>query len=137
MEIVKLTVLNEELKALESMQQSEQEWVRMRLEKPYSEYSEIKQRQFCHVTISNSYNYNGQTATTDMITHQTGELFNEIKGKFASLTLSEIQSAFKNGLNGVYGPFFGLCGKTYHFFLKSLYSNENRQKSWLAYFEKI
>lgn len=64
---------------------------------------------------------------------QTEALYGELNGKFTSLTMPEIGNAFKMGIRGEFGSFFGLCAKTYHQFIKSYYEHAERHKAIEAY----
>jgi hypothetical protein len=66
---------------------------------------------------------------------QTQALCSELKGRYGELTLPEVQSAFKRGIRGDFGPWFGFCSKTYHQFLKGFFDLPDRGKAWLAYLE--
>jgi len=130
--IVKNTLLPDEVAIIESLPKVDRDYVMLRTEQPYSAYSIINQKSFCTDVVRRCYNYCGQNGA-DFIEIQSKELFEQISGRYATLTLSEISKAFKDGLDGLYGPYFGICGKTYTLFLKSFFEDNKRQKAWLEY----
>lgn len=79
---------------------------------------------------------NGQP-DSKILQFQTQVLFNELSGKYKSLTLSEIREAFRIGIRGETGPYFGLCAKTYHQFIKHWFEREERGKAWELYISKV
>jgi hypothetical protein len=68
---------------------------------------------------------------------QTEALFNELKGKFGALTLPEVNEAFRRGIRGESGPFFGMCPKTYHQFIKWFFDLPERGKAWIEYLNSL
>lgn len=62
---------------------------------------------------------------------QTQALCKELKGKYGEFTLPEVQEAFRRGIRGEFGPWFGFCGKTYHQFLKGFWDLPGRGQAWL------
>lgn len=68
---------------------------------------------------------------------QSQVLFNELTGKYKSLTLSELREAFRLGIRGETGPYFGLCAKTYSQFIKWWFDKDERGKAWQIYIDKV
>lgn len=68
---------------------------------------------------------------------QSQVLFNELTGKYKSLTLSELREAFRLGIRGETGPYFGLCAKTYSQFIKWWFDKDERGKAWELYISKV
>lgn len=99
--------------------------------------SEPEIKRECAKIISQSFAYispNGQTSA-EILTYQTNELFNALKGRYSTLTLPEVQRAFKMGLNEEFGVYFGMCGKSYNLFLKSYFDNPERGHQWNKYLD--
>lgn len=102
-------------------------------------YSEGELKRECSTIIGRAFTYstpNGQPSP-DVLQHQSNELFNALKGRYSTLTIPEVQKCFKYGLDGVYGAYFGLCGKTYSQFLKGYFDNPERGREWLKYLDDI
>ncbi len=68
---------------------------------------------------------------------QTEALFKELNGKYSLLTLPEVKEAFRRGIRGESGPFFGLCPKTYHQFLKWFYELPDRNSAWQSHLTQL
>jgi len=68
-----------------------------------------------------------------VLAYQTEALFSELKGVFTNLTLPELKESFRRGIRNDSGQYFGLCGKTYHQFIKWFYNLPERQKSWVDF----
>lgn len=64
---------------------------------------------------------------------QTQALLLEFKGKYADLTIKEVQEAFNRGIRGEFGLYFGMCPKTYNQFIKNYYELPERSKAWIEY----
>ncbi len=79
---------------------------------------------------------NGQ-ADSKILTAQAESLFNELKGKYRTLTPLELKECFRLGIRGESGPYFGLCAKTYAQFLKWWFDKEDRQKAWTKYIDLV
>jgi hypothetical protein len=60
-----------------------------------------------------------------------------IMSQFNDLTIEEAKKAFYDGLDNVYGDYYGLCAKTYKFFLKSFKTQINRSKAWLEFQNRL
>jgi hypothetical protein len=107
-----------------------------------SKCAEIISRAFVYTSPNWMKDFKGtpeqiQKQADDILHFQSIELYNTLKGKLATLTLSELQKAFKIGLDGGTGQFFGMCGKTYHQFVNHFYNLPERSKAWLAYLEEV
>jgi hypothetical protein len=100
---------------------------------------EIVLKKDCLTIITRSFTYSTPNGQPDskILEHQTNELFEVIRRSFGSLTIDEVRSAFKRGLDGVYGPYYGMCGKTYTQFLKGFYMNPDRSKAWMEYLNEV
>lgn len=70
-----------------------------------------------------------------MLFAQSQALRAELKGRFEALTLLEVKEAFRLGIRGESGPYFGLCAKTYHQFLKWYFDLPERGKAWTEYLD--
>lgn len=129
-----------EKQAFQSLNDIQQYYVRLKLEPPIAaikSQSDIKRACLDIITKSMMDNSpNGQT-DTKILQFQTETLYNELSGKFKSLTLSEIKEAFRLGIRGETGPFFGMCAKTYHQFIKHWFEREERGKAWELYISKV
>jgi hypothetical protein len=68
---------------------------------------------------------------------QTESLFNELKGKYLTLTPPELKECFRLGIRGESGPYFGLCPKTYAQFLKWWFDKDERLKAWTKYIDLV
>ena len=71
---------------------------------------------------------------TDLLLHAQS-LRGEIKGRFELMTLPEVKEAFRRGIRGESGAFFGMCAKTYNQFLKWYFDLPDRGKSWTEYLD--
>lgn len=115
------------------------ELVQLRVGQPANNtLTEVQLKRECLSIISRSFLYstpNGQTEQT-VLEFQTLELLRILK-RFGSLTIPEVQTAFRNGLDGIYGQYFGMCGKTYTQFLNGFMNNPERSKAWLDYLNDI
>lgn len=100
---------------------------------------EIMLKKECLNIITRSFTYSTPNGQTDskILEHQTSELFEAIRRGFGSLTIDEVRVAFKRGLDGLYGPYYGMCGKTYNQFLKGFASNPERSKAWMEYLNEV
>lgn len=93
----------------------------------------------CASIIARAFTYstpNGQTSS-EILAFQSIELFNALKGRYLTLTIQEVQQAFKKGLDNEYGQYFGMCAKTYNQFLKGYFDNPERGKAWNQYLDSI
>lgn len=68
---------------------------------------------------------------------QSEALFNELKGKYLTLTCPELKECFRLGIRGESGPYFGMCPKTYAQFLKWWFDKEDRLKGWTKYIDEV
>lgn len=85
--------------------------------------------------ISKAFADQGQLKVeSDILAYQRENLLSELKrGQFGTLTLPEVQNAFICGIRGESGPFFGMCPKTYHQFLKYEFERPQRTESVKEY----
>lgn len=135
MELIKHKLTNEEVKATESMPISNRNLVVCRQEKNLNGYTQNQLKSVCLEIITVAFVENSPNGISDpnILSEQATLLEKELTGKFRTLTVSEIKTAFKNGIRGEYGEFFGLCPKTYHKFLKAYLNNPERGKAWIEY----
>lgn len=109
-----------------------------RVEKPIKEYTDNELKKQLYDIIAISYTEQAQfNIEPSMLAFQRDALFNEIKSstKFKELTLSEVKKAFTIGIRGESGPFFGMCAKTYHQFLKYYHEKPERVEGMKLYLE--
>nr|WP_298656324.1 hypothetical protein [uncultured Flavobacterium sp.] len=78
---------------------------------------------------------NTEKLTKEMLFLQAQALRNELKGKFEALTLPEVKEAFRLGIRGEAGQYFGMCAKTYHQFIKWYFELPERGKAWTAHLD--
>lgn len=116
------------------------ELVKLRVGHPdCSKISDNQLKAECVKIIARSFIYgspNGQPSP-QILEHQSSELLGILRKGFKTLTIPEVQQAFKNGLDGLYGPYYGMCGKTYTQFLKGYIDNPERGKAWGEYMDKL
>lgn len=131
-----LTII--EKQAFEKLPANLQNFAKARIEPPVKNISDIELKGKCLDIIGVAYAEQGQFGIeVNILTFQKECLFTELRtnSKFKELTLSEVRSAFKNGIRGDSGPFFGMCAKTYHQFLKHYYEKPERVESMKQYLE--
>ena len=88
----------------------------------------------CSEIIAKSFADSGQlNVTSEMLKFQTQSLVDELSGKYKELTLDEVREAFKKGIRGETGPYFGLCAKTYHQFIKHYFESKERSEAMRVY----
>lgn len=103
-------------------------------QKAIKDLSPIEVSKSCAEIINRSFVEAGHIkAEKEMLEFNRDVLFNELKGKFASLTINEVKEAFRIGIRGESGAWFGLCAKTYHQFLKYYFEKPERSESMKAY----
>lgn len=101
-------------------------------QQPISEMNDNLLRRNCNEIITIAFSEGGQFETTpEMLEFQRTALFNEIRGnaRFGMLTIEEVRNAFKMGIRGEFGPYYGICAKTYNQFLKSYFDKKERAES--------
>lgn len=93
----------------------------------------------CASIIARAFTYSTPNGQTDskILAFQSIELFNALKGRYLTLTIPEVQQAFKKGLDNEYGQYFGMCAKTYSQFLKGYFENPERGKAWNLYLDSV
>jgi len=117
-----------------------QEYAGARIEPTVSSINDLNLKDKCLKLIQVSYTEQAQFNTEpEILAHQRNALFDELRtnSKFKGLTWSEVQRAFKMGIRGESGPFFGMCAKTYHQFLKHYYEKPERIESMKEYLKMI
>lgn len=96
--------------------------------------SDYELRGHCLAIITKTFQEDGKfQVTEDMIKHQTQALIDELSGRFKDLTIDEIKEAFKRGIRGETGVYFGLCAKTYHQFIKHYFESKERSEAMRVY----
>lgn len=137
-----MTLITKEL--INSLPASYQEYVMARQEPPICQiknHNEVK-RALADILSKTFFdcNYGKEMEPVpfaEMLKFQTEALFNELSGKFGTLTLSEVRNAFKNGIRGEFGQYFGMCPKTYHQFIKAYFELPERGKAQIEYLNLI
>jgi chromosome segregation and condensation protein ScpB len=99
--------------------------------------NEVKKRCVDILTKASSDMNSPMASDAKMLQIQTEALYSELSGKYKDLTLTELSEAFRRGIRGEFGPYFGLCAKTYHDFIKSYFNLPERQKAQLDYLNLI
>jgi hypothetical protein len=115
---------------------SQQSFVRLRLaNKAVKDISQSTLKISCaEILTKASFDMGSPMADDEQVLEfQTLALVNELKGKYGTLTLPEVAEAFTRGIRGETGPYFGMCPKTYHQFLKWFYELPERGKAWIDY----
>ena len=98
--------------------------------------SEVKKN--CSQIVASAFAESGQLKVdAPMLQYQSDSLFNELSGKFKDLTIDEVKESFKQGIRGESGPYFGLCAKTYHQFLKHYYEKKERAEAMRVYLDLV
>lgn len=129
-----------EKQAFQSLPLNLQGYAEARLEQPVKQMNDNYLRGECLKIISISYSEQAMfNIEPEILAHQKNALLDELRGsnKFTELTLSEIKRAFKMGIRGESGPFFGMCAKTYHQFLKHYYEKPERIQSMKEYLRML
>ena len=96
-------------------------------------------RESCSKVINLAFVESGQIkqATQQMLDFNRDSLIGELTGRFKDLTLEELSEAFKMGIRGEFGEYFGLCAATYHKFIKSYFERPERAESMRVYLDSI
>ena len=96
--------------------------------------SPLEVKKACNEIIAKAFADSGQVGvTSQMLEFQSQSLLEELTGKFKDLTTDEVKEAFKNGIGGETGPYFGLCAKTYHQFIKHYFESKERAEAMRVY----
>lgn len=137
---MELTVI--EKTAFNKLPESLRPFTEARIEKPIKNIHDIELKGKCLEIIGVSFAEQGQMGIEpSVMAFQRDCLFTELRSnsRFGTLTLTEVRNAFKMGIRGESGPFFGMCPKTYHQFLKYYYDRPERiegMKQYLALIEE-
>jgi len=134
-EIIKSEIDRDVFKQLPS---NYQYFVNLRASTPVNLMSERHQKNICLDVITKAMyeqSPNGQPDTL-ILSSQTNALLSEIK-HFKTITEAELGECFRLGIRGESGPYFGLCPKTYHQFLKWWCDKKDRGLAWTEYLDKI
>jgi len=98
--------------------------------------SEVKKN--CSQIVASAFAESGQLKVdAPMLQYQSDSLFNELSGKFKDLTIDEVKEAFRLGIRGETGAYFGLCAKTYHQFIKHYFERKERAEAMKEYLNLI
>lgn len=98
--------------------------------------NEVKRN--CTEIIAKTYAEDGKfQVTSEMISFQSQALFEELTGRFKDLTIDELKEAFRLGIRGETGAYFGLCAKTYHQFIKHYFERKERSEAMKEYLNLI
>jgi hypothetical protein len=91
------------------------------------------------IIVNRAFTESGQTkaVTAEMLAFQYDTLIGELTGRFKDLTIEELQEAFKMGIRGEFGEYFGLCAATYHKFIKSYFERPERAESMRVYLDAV
>ena len=105
--------------------------------KSIKDLHEAQVKQSCSEIINLCFVESGQIkqATPEMLAFNRDALFNELKSKFKDLTLDELKEAFKMGVRGEFGDYFGLCAATYHKWIKSYFERPERAEAMRVYLD--
>lgn len=125
---------------IEKLTPSQKNFVNLRIgHKSIKELGDIQsKRKISEILTKASFDMNSPMADdAKMLQFQTEGCYNELCGKYSSLTLPEVNEAFKMGIRGEFGAYFGMCPKTYHQFVKGFWDLKDRTESWLAYLKMV
>lgn len=135
-----ITTTNKALTAKEievtgNLPYSNQRYVQLRQEKPISQLTPHELTSACFQILTKAFIDGTPNGAPDsnILTFQTKCLADEFRGRLAELTVSEVKEAFTRGIRGESGPYFGMCAKTYHQFLKWYHELPERSESWIKY----
>lgn len=129
-----------EKEAFNKLPESLKPFVMARLEKPVKEITDNELKKNCYDIISLAFiEQNQLSVEPDLIAFQRDSLFTELRTQplFKGLTLSEVKNAFKTGIRGETGSFFGMCAKTYHQFLKHYADKKERTECMRLYLDAL
>ncbi len=106
---------------------------------PFNTLSKEAQKKGALDIITKAHFDDGNKGGTDasVLTFQSQALIAELTGNLGTLTLAEIESAFKMGIRGEFGEYFGLCAKTYHKFLKGYMTHPEKIRANTEYLEYV
>jgi len=136
---MQIQTTNSQQVALSKLTPSQQEFVKQRLEPQIKSLSDNQIKRTLKEILSQASFDMGSPMSSDLtvLTFQTEACFNELKGKFGTMTLSEVKSAFRRGIRGEYGAYFGMCPKTYHQFIKAYFEMPERFKAHDEYLKLV
>lgn len=98
--------------------------------------NEVKRH--CTEIIAKTYAEDGKfQVTSEMISFQSQALFDELTGRFKDLTIDELKEAFRLGIRGETGAYFGLCARTYHQFIKHYFERKERTEAMRVYLDQF
>lgn len=136
MQLVKVEPDTEVLKSFNDL---DQYYIRLKLETPIAKLDPQVIKRACLDIITKAMMDNSPNGQSDskILSFQSETLFNELSGKYKSLTLSELKECFRLGIRGESGPYFGMCAKTYHQFIKWWFDKPERNKAFYSYINKV
>lgn len=103
-------------------------------QKAIKDLTPIQVAKICEEVIVRAFAEAGQIGITqEILLFQKQTLIDELKGRFGVLTPDEVKESFRLGIRGESGPYFGLCAKTYHQFLKYYFELPQRAEAMKAF----
>lgn len=119
----------EETKILNSLPENLKEFAELQINKKVSAYRSNELKSKCGTIIIQYYkDTNTKNVDAKILAAQRDELINALKGANKDLTLQEVEKAFKLGVAGESGPYFGGCYKTYVQFLNYYRTRPERER---------
>jgi hypothetical protein len=136
---MQIQTTNSQQVALSKLSLSQQEFVKQRLEPQIKILNDNQVKRGLKDILCQASFDMGSPMAEDLtvLTFQIESCFNELKGKFGTMTLSEVRSAFRRGIRGEYGAYFGMCPKTYHQFIKAYFEMPERFKAHDEYLKLV
>lgn len=128
---MEITVIN----SIDKLPVSLQGFAKARIgQKAIKDLTPIQIAKVCEEVIVRAFAEAGQIGITqEILLFQKQTLIDELKGKFGVLTPDEVKEAFRLGIRGESGSYFGLCAKTYHQFLKYYFELPQRAETMKAF----
>lgn len=129
-----------EKEAFNKLPESLKPFVQARLEQVVKTLTDNDLKHKCLDIITQAFAEQGQfNIDNKILSTQIEALFTELRTQapFKGLTLSEVKNAFKTGIRGETGLFFGMCAKTYHQFLKHYAEKKERSEGMRKYLDLL
>lgn len=139
---IKNNLTRTDIELINSLPASINEYVWLRQERAISALNIMEWKSYSTqvVTMANFDDPQHNVRVTDSYLEaqalQLREEFEKYK-KFKELTVAELIEAFKRGIRGEAGKYYGLNPKTFHLFIRWFYEHPDRQASWVKYKEKL
>lgn len=121
---------------LSKLPAAQQDFVKLRISQAPVKNIEnyVVKKALAEILVKASFDMGSPMANdAQVLKFQTEAFFNELKGRFAELTIAELREAFNRGIRGDFGQFFGMCPQTYHKFIKAFFELPERGKAWMEY----